>query len=243
MYDASKLPTAAGSISLPSGNTSSFTVLTGTAPGSSYTWVNGFGLLGDGSIALDTTGTAIENRSQAYFENVINSAGKYPKTLTFLTRVLPVAGTTYDTNTRLLEFDLAMADVGVTGGRIEGIIRNDATTQGIQINQLDGVDLKGAVADMSVPHIYHVSVTMTSPLSGIVTVYIDGNDTPVIGPVAVANMFAVNALGDNYVRFGDGRASYYRSNIDWVIWSASGAYSPADLRGKLPAGIGVTTGY
>ncbi|MFT4171401.1 MAG: hypothetical protein QM639_02480 [Rhodocyclaceae bacterium] len=241
VYNASTLPTAPGSIALPSGTSSQFTVNVGTT--ANYSWVNAFSLPGDGTISLDTSGTAIENRSQAYFNNVINSAGKYPKTITFLTRVLPVAGATYDNNNRLLEFDLALADAGVVGARIEGIIRSDAQTQGIQINKVDGVDLRGTVADMTVPHIYQVSVTLTSPLSGTVAVYVDGNDTPVIGPVNATNLFTVGAAGDNYVRFGDGRAAYYRSGIDWVVWTASGAYTPSQLQGNLPANIGVTTGY
>ncbi|OYW92880.1 MAG: hypothetical protein B7Z18_07465 [Alishewanella sp. 32-51-5] len=54
--------------------------------------------------------------------------------------------------------------------------------------------------------------------------------------------FASNA-SDNYLQLGDAGNSSYKGDIDWVLWTDAGAYTPAMLKGLLPTGIGDISGY
>ncbi|HSD38553.1 MAG TPA: hypothetical protein VLC92_13655 [Rhodocyclaceae bacterium] len=270
VYDGTLHPSAAGSLTLSTGVAAKFTMMTGTftvssssssvAAGSSsssstssasssasslFSFTDYFTAKGDGTVELNSS-AVVENRSAAQYLNVIRNDGVYPKTFTLLARVLPVAGVTYSaaTGTRLLDIAVGMSDTGVVGSVMEATIVADAKTVGLRINNTDTVaDTDSMVAlDLSVPHIYQIAITLTSKNAGTIKAYIDGATTPAID-VTTSNLFLVGAAGDNYLRIGDFRSSVFRSYTDWLLWTTTGAYTPADLKGKLPSTIGVTTGY
>jgi hypothetical protein len=65
-----------------------------------------------------------------------------------------------------------------------------------------------------------------------VAVYLNEDPTPVFTAVSTSTSDGTN----NYVRFGDGWGSgNIDTQIDWVAWDFSGAYSPSDF--ALPAGL------
>ena len=115
--------------------------------------------------------------------------------------------------------------------------------------------------DLTVEHTYQLVVTLATANTGNVKVYVDAAAAPVLDltltgaggatatnsaalPVTYASVFRQQGtVGDTFVLFGDGSGSNgYQSIVDWVVWTA-GAYTPAQLLGKLPAGLGTTTGY
>ncbi|HEY9040585.1 MAG TPA: hypothetical protein VIN66_00240, partial [Rheinheimera sp.] len=133
--------------------------------------------------------------------------------------------------------------------RLKIILRNDGNNSGIQLeNANNGSSItagKGGeldALDMSTYRIYHYTVALSSPTTGNVAVYVDGNNTPLLQLEGVTMRPASNGT-DNYLQIGDAGGSSYLGDIDWVLWSSAGAYSPDMLKGLLPAGIGNITGY
>jgi len=227
---------------LADGSTSQFVQIGGTLLDTSVNTTISFSyymnINGDGTLALDSTAVPY-NRSLIRNTNAFNTTPSYQRYMTFLTRVAPVAGVTYDVNTRLADFELAFAD-----SRVVLVLRGDAVSGNVRLQtpEQGGSDVSVQL-DMTQPHIFQVSVALTSAYAGTITVYADGNATPIIGPLTTTNMFRTYVTGQDYVQFGDNRTAAMRSNLDWMIWTNQGAYTPSQLNGKLPAGLGVTTGY
>ncbi len=193
---------------------------------------------GDGTLRLDSSVAAL-NRSLIRGVNSSVQNPTYPRSLTFLARVLPVAGTTYDVNTRLAEFELAFGS-----SRVVLVLRGDANSGNVRLQtpQNGGSDLV-AQLDMSQPHIFQITVALTDASSGTISVYADGNPAPIIGPFTSSALYPTYVVGQDYIQFGDNRNVAYRSDLDWMIWTDTGAWTPAQMKGKLPSGLGVTTGY
>lgn len=237
-YNGNSDPTAAGALVLANGSPSQFVQISGSVADSSGTalFMDYMMANGDGTLSLDSSLVPL-NRSLIRDNNTANTSPVYPRNMTFLTRVLPVSGVVYGANTRLADFELAFAD-----SRVVLTLRGDAVAGNVRVSSFEdgGPDLLAQI-DMSVPHIFQVAVNLTSARAGTLTVYADG--VPVIGPVTTTSMNRVYAAGQDYVQFGDNRNAAFRSNLDWMIWSADGAYTPVQISGKLPSGLGVTTGY
>ena len=66
------------------------------------------------------------------------------------------------------------------------------------------------------------------------TLYVNEN------PVPVYTATGISSATNSYFRFGDGWGSgFINSNIDWVGWDVTGAYSPSDA--PLPASLVATS--
>ncbi|NSL53438.1 hypothetical protein [Uliginosibacterium aquaticum] len=226
------LPASSSSSSASSTSSSAASSSSGTAYFMDYMSASG------GTLSLDSSAVPL-NRSLVRSSSALNTSPSYPRYMTFLTRVMPVSGVSYDVNTRLAEFELAFAD-----SRVVLVLRGDASSSNVRLQTVEqgGSDVVAQI-DMTQPHIFQIAVTLTSAYAGTVTVYVDGNSTPLLGPLSTTNMQRTYAVGQDYVQFGDNRNVAFRSNLDWMAWTTQGAYSPAQLAGKLPSGLGVTTGY
>ena len=137
------------------------------------------------------------------------------------------------------DIELAFAD-----SRVSMQLRGDASSSNVRVPTFEqgGGDYSKQL-DMTVPHIFQISVAMTSAYAGTVAVYVDGSSTPIIGPLTTTNMQRTYVTGQDYVQFGENTNKAGVADLDWMIWTTQDAYTPAQLQGKLPSGLGITTGY
>ncbi|MGC3963021.1 MAG: hypothetical protein QM803_06715 [Rhodocyclaceae bacterium] len=177
-----------------------------------------------------------------------SASASYPKTLTYLVRVAPVAGVTYGSQTRLLDVWLQLPAVPFSsdgGALISFSVCNDSLAKGIYIERFEQSSLMSKVStalDMTVPHIFQLSVRMDGPHSGSFTIYADGSDTPIVPTVTSTDMIRTWEQQE-FITFGDEGAYSVVSDIDWMAWTTAGAFKPSQLKGALPGGLGITTGY
>ncbi|MEN3113294.1 hypothetical protein ACFONG_05745 [Uliginosibacterium paludis] len=235
---ADTLPASASSSSVSSSSSTSSSASSSSSSASTAYFMDYMTINGDGTLRLDSSVAAL-NRSLIRGVNSSVQNPTYPRSLTFLARVLPVAGTTYDVNTRLAEFELAFGS-----SRVVLVLRGDANSGNVRLQtpQNGGSDLV-AQLDMSQPHIFQVTVALTDASSGTINVYADGNPVPIIGPFTSSALYPTYVVGQDHIQFGDNRNVAFRSDLDWMIWTDTGAWTPAQMKGKLPSGLGVTTGY
>ncbi|HEX5794084.1 MAG TPA: hypothetical protein VFY01_12475, partial [Rheinheimera sp.] len=127
--------------------------------------------------------------------------------------------------------------------------RNDGNNSGVQLeNANNGSSITAGKGnepdplDMSQFRVYHFTIALTSPTTGNVALYVEGNNTPLLQLEGVTMRPASNN-SDNYLQLGDAGGSGYLGEIDWALWTDAGAYTPDMLKGLLPAGIGDISGY
>lgn len=227
VYNGDLHPTAANSIALADNSLDTFTY-----SGASPTDADFFTVASGVATFNSTTVTA--DKLYAQYNTVLPSSITYPRYYTGLIRAKG------NGTNRVIEFDTSISD-GTNGSRIKLVLRADGSNQGIQIEKADGTTSEnGYSGTYDSYRIYQVAVTLTSATTGSIEVYQDGSDTPIISH---AESTLLSGGINNYVRLGDGGSSAYAADIDWVIWTFDGAYKPSDLLGKLPAGLGDTTGY
>ncbi|MFT4171746.1 MAG: hypothetical protein QM639_04250 [Rhodocyclaceae bacterium] len=225
-----------------------FTLITGTTLDSLNRTVyfhDIFTAQGDGTTLVDSRSILPLDRGLVRSPAILTTGTTYPKYLTYLMRVGPAAGATYDNTNRLLNLELSLGNETNDGSRVVMTLRND-TVSGVAIDQFEEsstIALQGAIADMSVPHIYQVSIVLTGPRSGSLTIYADGSDTPIVPTVSSTDLRKAWLLSRNFIQIGDNASGTIASSLDWMLWTNKGAYKPSDLKGKLPSGLGVTTGY
>ncbi|CAM5203403.1 hypothetical protein ALON55S_03054 [Alishewanella longhuensis] len=152
---------------------------------------------------------------------------------------------------RIIETEIAFGDTAASTAtsRLKVVFRGDGNNSGIQLeNASNGSSVtlgKGNepdAIDMSQYRVYHFAIALSSPTTGNVTVYIDGNNTP-LGVLEGVTMRPASNPTDNYLQIGDAGNSSYKADIDWVLWTDAGAYTPDMLKGLLPSGIGNISGY
>lgn len=240
-YDGSLQPFAANSITLPDGTQSSFE----PQQSGGVAEPNLFTANGDGTITFDSLANAAD-RSRAKLSNVAPADGVYPKFFTLLMGIKGNAG-----GNRILETEVALGDTAATGAssRLKIVFRNDGNNSGVQLENADngssvtaGKGNEPDPLDMSQFRVYHFTIALTSPTTGNVELYVAGNNTPLVQLEGVTMRPASNNT-DNYLQLGDAGGSGYLGDIDWVLWSDAGAYTPDMLKGLLPAGIGDISGY
>lgn len=222
-YDATKAPSASDAVVLPNNSSTTFTTVTGS----------GLSITGAGSLTVDTSAAA--QTSTVEYDMVPTS--DYPKYFTLLANV---TGNT--SGLRVTDFDVALANSTTLGNRVRLLIGATGTT-GVQIESWDGTTtLSDASIDTSTMHIYQLDVTLTSATAGSFQLYVDGvANSTLKGSGALR---ATTYAGDNFVIFGAQSSSEsYQGNIDWVVWSTDGAFTPSQVKGNLPSGLGTTTGY
>lgn len=229
-YNGNFHPATSGSITLADSTTSEFTQ-SGTG--------DYFTALIDGTVTLDTS-SATANTSGANFLNIVNADATYPKTLTL------IAGISGNTDSlRMLELEVAMADSGVAGSRVKTILRNDGSNKGVQLESANNGTSANSfgISDMDKFAIYQIAITLTDATTGSVNVYRNGSLMPNLS-LSNVTMRATSAVGDNFIRFGEVSGSAaYKSSIDWMLWTNTGAYNPAEVAGTLPTGLGCVYGY
>lgn len=240
-YSADTDPFAAEALVLADGSLGAFTA----QQSGGTTEPNLFTANGDGTVTFDSTASGAD-RSRARISNVVADDGVYPK---FFTLLMGIQGN--NDGNRILETEIAFGDAAATTAtsRLKVVFRNDGNNSGIQLENADngssvtiGKGNEPDPLDMSQFHIYQFNVSLTSPVTGNVEVYVDGNNTPLLALEGVT-MRPASTPSDNYLQIGDAGNSSYKGHIDWVIWTDKGAYTPDMLRGLLPANIGETGSY
>lgn len=183
--------------------------------------------------------------------NINDSSTAYPKTTTIIARI---SGSTLSTQ-RGIEIETAMSEAGATGKKLKMILRQSSSgSRGVQFENYagsSGVHLDYPM-DTSGFHIYHLALTQTDATSISMRLYVDGTEVTSMTPTGGSAQSApfvltrtASATGDNQLVFGDQSTSNtaYQSTLDWIVWTNAGAFTPAQVNGKLPAGLGTTTGY
>ncbi|WP_348686346.1 pectate lyase family protein [Rheinheimera aquimaris] len=239
-YDGSLQPFADNALTLADGSLSKFE----PQQSGGADEPNLFSANGDGTIRFDSTANSAD-RSRAKLSAVAPDAGVYPK---FFTLLMGVTGNS--SGNRILETEVALGDANaVAASRLKIILRNDGNNSGIQLENANngssvtaGKGNEPDALDMSAYRIYHFTVALSSPTTGNVAIYTDGNNTPLLQLEGVTMRPASNG-SDNYLQIGDAGGSSYLGDIDWVLWSSAGAYTPNMLKGLLPAGVGNISGY
>ena len=236
-YSADLTPTSDNSITLSDSTTDSFEASNPKPNGDEDL----FTAVGDGTVTLVTEGD--EKSMLAKYGFADFAATDYPRFFTGLIRAQGNSGF------KVTDLDINLADTAGLGSRIKLVLRADSE-DGVQMDKGDP-DSKPTGYTDGVPYdvyrIYQVAIELTSATEGEVKVYQDGSDTALISLTAssTGDIAAFTSTDDNYVRFGDGSSGTldYKGVIDWFIWTDQGAYSPSELSGALPIGIGDTTGY
>ncbi|MBU0913858.1 MAG: pectate lyase [Gammaproteobacteria bacterium] len=240
-YDGSQHPFAANSVELSDGSLTNFVV----QQNSGVDEPNLFSANGDGTVRFDSTANGAD-RSRAKLQNVVADDGVYPKHFTLLMGVKGNAG-----GNRVLETEIALGDAAASSAtsRLKIIFRNDGNNSGVQLeNANNGSSVTAGKGnepdplDMSAYRVYHFTVSLTSATTGNVALYVEGKNTPLLALEGVT-MRPASTNSDNYLQIGDAGSSSYLGDIDWVLWSSAGAYTPDMLKGLLPADIGDITGY
>lgn len=200
---------------------------------------------GDGTVTFDSTASG-SDRSRAKLDNIIAADGVYPK---YFTLLMGLKGN--NDGQRIIETEIAFGDTTASSAtsRLKVVFRGDGNNSGIQLeNASNGSSVtlgKGNepdAIDMSQYRVYHFAIALSSPTTGNVAVYIDGNNTP-LGVLEGVTMRPASNPTDNYLQIGDAGNSSYKAEIDWVLWTDAGAYTPDMLKGLLPSGIGDISGY
>ncbi|GHG72689.1 hypothetical protein GCM10010919_25170 [Alishewanella longhuensis] len=199
---------------------------------------------GDGTVTFDSTASG-SDRSRAKLDNIMAADGVYPK---YFTLLMGLKGNSE--GQRIIETEIAFGDTASSASsRLKVVFRGDGNNSGIQLeNASNGSSVtlgKGNepdAIDMSQYRVYHFTIALSSPTTGNVAVYIDGNNTP-LGVLEGVTMRPASNPTDNYLQIGDAGNSSYKAEIDWVLWTDAGAYTPDMLKGLLPSGIGNISGY
>lgn len=243
-YNANQFPDAANALTLASGETAGFSK---NAPnGTDRTVVSG------GVATFDTTSGTVS--TDVDYRYKLPYTNQYPKKMTFLARV---KAESTNTALRALAIEANFSDNASTektaGSRVKLAILGNvpiSSWQGFSLENCDGSgstpticrSWSPAFSDILSYHVYHVSLTLTEAKKGYINVYVDGSETPVVSYGSASYPMILNnssGTGANYIRFGDmDNSATHKSYIDWLIWTQDGAYSPLQLKGKMPANIG-----
>lgn len=241
VYAADNDPFTAGSLLQADGSLGAFAIQQSGGANEP----NLFTANGDGTVTFDSTASG-SDRSRARLDNIVADDGVYPK---YFTLLMGLQGN--NEGQRILETEIAFGDAAATAptSRLKVVFRNDGSNSGVQLENADngssvtaGKGNEPDPLDMSQYRIYQFNVSLTSPITGNVELYVDGNTEPLLQLTGV-NMRPASNPADNYLQFGDAGNSSYKGIIDWIIWTNEAAYPPEMLKGLLPNNIGNITGY
>lgn len=225
VFNGNELPGSATAIVTPEGTSLAFNNISNDGAHLS--------LDGKGSLRIDTASDA----SPAYAKVTLPHPQAYPCSMTLLARV-----TGNSAGYRAADLEIALSPDGATAGSRVKTIIGSGGTKGVQVEKFDGDHSIDEAFDASGTHIYQVTLTLTTPNQGSFAVYVDGAPKPVLSQNNVS-LRATGKPGDNYIGFGANSNSMpYQSSIDWLVWTSSGAFSPEQLRGRLPAVLGQAGG-
>jgi len=243
IYSADLAPDAPAALKLADGTTATFSKKETNGTGSAAATA---GLMTFDTSASSNTGTEIVD-----YRYGLPRTATYPKHMTLLTRLKAAS---VNSALRGFQIEANFADAETTektaASRVRLSIYGTSPSGSWQGAALEACDNGGATplicrasASVDSYHIYQVSITLTDAKHGYVHVYVDGNDTPIIqyGSAAFPVLLRDAAgTGASYVRFGDMDSGFkHKSEIDWIIWTQDAAFVPSQLKGRLPAGIGL----
>lgn len=245
-FNADTHPLQSGSVVLGDGKLAQFSLSTSTSTNPVYMNVAS---VSNGILSLDTTQAAQTAPVLSMYNLNFTAVNGYPKLGTLLARV----GGNTSTTQRVIDLrgDMVNADGSAGHSALFTIMNNTTVGAGGYIQfyatpkgATNASYIKSATFDTSQNHVYQIVVSVWDASgAGLVRVYLDGGSTPILDQ-EVSHFTSVSG-NQNSVRFGQlyyGTNLAYKSTLDWLIW-APGAYQPADLKGKLPSGLGFTTGY
>ncbi|MEN3113572.1 hypothetical protein ACFONG_15005 [Uliginosibacterium paludis] len=250
IYNANQHPIVPGSVVQADGSYAQLNLFTTTG------FLN-MATAAGGVLTIDSTTNNLATDKAAYGTPfAFEGSDTYPKSLTYVTRV-----TGNSTNSlRVLDLYTSFVPLSATpdsSGTKSGIfvpLSIGANVSGGGVLTLGGVSssacssspctLSSAAFDTSAAHTYQVVITLSSATAGTVKVYLDGGATAILNAAVTAFPTGTTSNASwSQIYFGDINTGYqYKSSMDWLIWR-TGAFTPADLAGKLPSGLGVTTGY
>ncbi len=118
-------------------------------------------------------------------------------------------------------------DLHLNGFRDQLIINTDNTLDLTRSGA--SVDLNGSL-DVGKWNVFRITIDASTGTQGDVNVYLNENPIPVLSAITTHSTSA------KYLRFGDGQGSKtYSSEIDFIAWDVTGAFSPAQR--ILPPGL------
>lgn len=199
---------------------------------------NSFTATGTGAVLFDSTALGTDNH-RARISNVGRNDGVYPK---YFTLIAGIKGFNPPANARVLDLETTFGGTAdAAASRLKVVLRSDgASNYGVQFEGSPAPNTAYGLA-MNEYRVYHFTVALSSPTTGWARAYLDGSSTPVLNQEEV--QFSSTTKTNNYLQIGDGGTSSYKALIDWMVWTDAGAYTPAQLAGKLPANIGCVKGY
>lgn len=225
-YAGDALPGNAKAILTPDGKTLAFNNIANDG--------GHLSLDGKGHLMIDTHPDA----APAFAKVSLPHPAAYPA---YMTLVAQVEGNS--SGYRAADFEIAVSpDDSMNGARVKAIVGPNSA-KGLEIEKFDGERSVSEVVDTQGTHVYQLDVTLTGPETGSFSVYVDGARTPLVSQSNV-KLRATGKPGDNYVGMGaNSSSSIYQSSVDWLVWTSAGAFTPEQLRGKLPASLGQVAGY
>ncbi|MFT4173308.1 MAG: hypothetical protein QM639_12160 [Rhodocyclaceae bacterium] len=241
-YNANVAPTTDGSITASYGTATVFKANAGTGYVS-----NLFVPDGTGAVSFnDGAGSKSQVRLSGSVSDSVVGAG-YPKYFTWVGRMK-----SNNTTDRAFEIEVGLGDddSAATASRVKLVVADAAT--GVYIDTLDGTSTSKPVvaADTSAYHTYQLAVTLTAADTGTVNLYVDGQPATTTSASTVSLPYTgkinpTSGTTKRYLGIGttNSSATPYNGSLDWFVWTNQGAYTPAQLKGSLPSGIGDTAGY
>ncbi|HSD40057.1 MAG TPA: hypothetical protein VLC92_21335 [Rhodocyclaceae bacterium] len=244
IYDATALPDATGAVTLADGTSSRFFLCGNSAGTASGNCKSANNTVAAGILTVDSTAAAADTNSY-YLRDALPNG--YPKSVTtvFRTRATaPFSG---------LSVVLNLGETGGNnGGRVQIFIEDPTFAPGGLVIWNTDTSNPSLVPPQHVVatgitttsyHTYQMTTTLTNATTGFVRVYVDGAATPVINQSFTTLGQATAGTNQNSIGIGEISSNATgKFDLDWIVWT-SGAYTPAQLSGKLPASLGVTTGY
>ncbi|MFT3735173.1 MAG: hypothetical protein QM776_09130 [Rhodocyclaceae bacterium] len=239
-YTANALPTAAGSVTLGDGTTTQFSLCTSVGCNASYASVS------SGVLTVDTTSsTAVSEQSYFQLNNAFSTGG-YPKSATVVARI---RGNSV-ASLRSLSIDAAFSEAGQSGPRVHTQLLPNNFVGGLYMGSMNptsgtaDLGLYSSDFDTTTYHVVQLTFSFTSATSGTMTVYLDGNATPIATQTLTGNFPQATAVGQNYLRIGEETTTEHaKGDVNWIVWTSDAAYTPAQINGRLPAALGPVPGY
>ena len=228
-YNGDVTPTTTASVTLSDSSTSEFADSDSNA---ATTWTSASGI-------ASFVSTTAETKSRITFADIVGDT--FPKTFTFVSRIK-----NSDNTNRGVEIEAAFGgeDIGDgsgSAGRVKFMVRESK----IQLEKYDGTNTAEFSMDTSTDyHIYQIAVTLDGPRTATIDTWVDGVAVPDMSGLTTTGDLRDVSGGTNSIWIGDNSGgNLFNADIDYAIWTVEAAYSPGELKGKLPANIGDITGY
>ena len=225
VYDANVMPDSPQAVKSPDGTTKPFTGVSNTAH---------MHLDGKGNLKFDTSADA----EPSYAKFNLPYSASYPRHMTLIARI-----TGNSSDNRASDLEIALSPSASALGSRAKIIVSESGSSGLKVEKFDGKKSLTHELNTAGTHIYQLAFTQTSATDGSFALYVDGAATPVFTESGV-KLRPTGKPGENYVGIGANSSSQgYQGAIDWAVWTDAGAFTPAQLHGRLASALGNVKGY